>query len=71
MITSELHKGSPSGEIEAFFKRHGVVYDYDKFSNRYQAIIRYDRFEGVSIYVFLDDQKNFSRSEVHTYGTLP
>ena len=76
LIAEELYVGAPRGEIEAFFERHRIGYSYNRFGNRYQAIIRDVSGEplvdqAVSISVFLDDAGRFIGSEVVDTFTAP
>ena len=61
--------GASSYEVEAFFKRHNIGYSYDRFYQRYQAIIRdvddsWIVDQAVIIYVYVDEEKSFVSSEV-------
>ena len=70
LIAKELPVGSSAESVEAFFQRHKIEYSWDRFANRYQAIIR-----GVSknsklldqaivIYINVDAEKRFVNAEV-------
>lgn len=74
LIDAELHFGTDSQEIEAFFERHGITYSYDRFQHRYQAIIRdvspaLD--QAVVIYIYIDEAGCFKHFEVHNSFTTP
>ncbi len=70
-ITRELPVGSSSQKIEAFFHKHKLVYGYDHFTNRYDSIVRYDRFDGITITISLDNKGNMQSSDVEGYTTAP
>lgn len=70
LIASELRVGSTSEEIEAFFNKHEIDFSYDRFSERYQGIIRNvsdnkEVDQAVTIYIYVDKQKQFKSSEVN------
>jgi hypothetical protein len=70
LIASELQIGAEALTIEAFFKRHDIAFSYDRFAQRYQAIIRDVASapkvdQAIIIYIYVDDQKRFARSEVN------
>ena len=69
LIANELEAGASSHEIEEFFERHQIGYSYDRFFHRYQGIIRdvddsrvVD--QAVLIYIYVDEEKSFTSSEV-------
>ena|SRR5579872_4992737 len=69
-IKQELAPGAGAEQIEAFFARRTLEYGYDKFHNKYHAIIRnvsrYSMFDpAIEIDIFLDDEKRYVRSEVY------
>ncbi len=74
LIAAELQVGSDAQEIVDFFERHNISYSYDRFSNRYQAVIRdvspvLD--QAVVIHVYVDREKSFQRAEVQDSFTAP
>ena len=76
LIASELHIGAEESIIEAFFERHGISYSYDRFNVRYQATVRNVSSDpcvdqSVSIYIYVDEDKNFLSSEVINTFTAP
>ena len=76
LIAEELYVGASSEAIEAFFERHGILYSYDEFADRYQAIIRdvsgdAPLDQAVSIYVYIDENGDFEGSEVVDVFTAP
>lgn len=76
MIKNELAVGSSSQDIEQFFKTHNLVFSYDKFSKRYQSIIRNVSpdpgvDQAIVIYLYVDDEKKFTREEVRDSFTAP
>jgi hypothetical protein len=76
LITDELEPGADSEAIEEFFKKNEITYSYNRFSSRYQAIIR-DVATGpgvdqaVVIHVKVDDQRRFVSAEVRDSFTAP
>lgn len=76
LIASELEVGAGAQAIEAFFERHEIVFSYNRFDHRYQAIIR-DVAEGplvdqaIVIHVYVDHQRRFVRFEVKDSFTGP
>ncbi len=74
LIDSELYVGAPAEAIEAFFERHRIAYTYNKFGNRYRAIVR-DVFpdlavvQSVVIRIDLDSERRFVGSDVSDHFT--
>ena len=69
LIEAELRVGSTSDEIEHFFNEHHIVFSYDRFSERYQGIIRDvsdddEVDQAITIYIYLDKEKLFKLLEV-------
>jgi len=64
-INSYLKTGDGAEKIEAYFKKEGLEVSYDRFSNRYQSIIRHSEsnFHAITIYVYVDENKKFIRVE--------
>ena len=76
LIANDLRVGSTSSEIENFLKRNKINYSYDRFSKRYQGIIRdvsdnKNIDQAVTIYIFVDEEKSFKSSEVRDSFTAP
>jgi hypothetical protein len=76
MIAAELPRGASAEAVEAFFQRHELPYSYDRFSRRYQSIIRdVSRTPGVDqaivIYLYVDGEKRFTTAEVRDTFTAP
>jgi hypothetical protein len=76
LIAKELKVGSPFIEIEGFFQRHKIIYSYDRFSKRYQGIIRNvgnnkNIDQAVTIYIYVDEEKSFTSSDVDNSFTAP
>jgi hypothetical protein len=73
-IRAELPIGSDGQEIRAFFERHEITYTYDRFTKRYQGIIRDVSAavcidQAVSIYVYVDGQGRYKSAEVRNSFT--
>ena len=73
-INAALSKGDGPEVIEGYFKNRGLAASYDRFSNRYQSIIRnlggpFDH--AVVIYVYVDERKRLLRVETHDSYTGP
>lgn len=69
LIANELNVGASSYEVEAFFKRHNIGYSFNRFDQRYQAIIRdvddsWIVDQAVVIHIYVDEEKSFVSSEV-------
>ncbi len=74
LISNELKVGASSVEIEGFFQRHQVGYSYNKYFKRYKGIIRdVDNSrvvdQDVLIYIYVDEDKLFTSSEVQDIFT--
>jgi hypothetical protein len=70
LIAKELQVGANADVIEAFFDRHHIAYEWDRFAKIYVGIIRdlstnpklLDHSVLIDIYV--DDEKRFVNAEV-------
>lgn len=76
LIANELAVGDNSDSIEAFFQKHNIIYSYDRFARRYQAIIRNVSSDprvdqSVLVDIYVDDMRRFQRAEVHDSFTAP
>ena len=76
LISKELAHGASSEAIEQFFDRHEITYSFDRFTNRYQAIIRVVATgpgvdQAVVIRVHVDEQRRFLGAEVQDSFTAP
>lgn len=80
LVESELAVGASAQDIEQFFKRHAYLFEkdldppycfYDRIQNKYNSIIRHNRFEGIGIDIYLDDQKRLKKIDVRNYFTAP
>ena len=76
LIKKHLELGDSSLEIESFLKDNEVMFTYDKYAKRYQCIIRDASSDGrldsaIVIYLYVDEQKRFTRSEVIESFTSP
>ena len=63
-------------EVVSFFEKHQITYSFDRFANRYQAIIR-DVATGpgvdqaIVIHVHVDEDRRFLGAEVRDSFTAP
>ena len=69
LIANELSVGTSSYEVEAFFRRHNIGFSFNRFDQRYQAIIRdvddsWIVDQAVVIHIYVDEEKSFVSSEV-------
>ena len=71
LIREQLAVGAQTGEIEAFFARHGIRGGWNRFEEKYDAIVDVDQFNGVRIELFVDDERRFLRAEVYPVNTVP
>lgn len=76
LIKDGLSQGDSQSKIEQFLVDQGIVYSYDKYSSRYQGIIRdvskesnFD--QAIVIHIYVDDEKRFLDSEVRYSYTAP
>ncbi len=68
LITSELAVGAPIEEIEAFLQQHVDEYLWSEHSNRYEGVIRDVRpYYSIDVLIYLDNKREFVRSEVDYY----
>ena len=73
-VNAALSKGDASDVIESYFKNRGLGASYDRFSRRYQSIIRNTggaSDHAVVIYVYVDEKKRLLRVETHDSYTGP
>lgn len=72
-ISAALHKGADAEAIERYLEQRNLAYSYDRFSNRYQAIIRdpESNAHAITIHILLDDQKRYEDVEARDSYTLP
>ena len=76
LMAAELNVGDEASDIESFFEKNGIDYSYDRFSQRYQAIIRDVSTnptvdQAVVINVAVDRQKRLLSYEVRDSFTAP
>lgn len=76
LIKEHLALGDSSAEIESFLKGNQIMFTYDKYAHRYQCIIRgassNERVNSaIIIYLYVDEEKRFTRSEVIESFTSP
>lgn len=71
-ISSVLKPGDNAEAIEGYLRKRGLEFSYDKFSNRYQAIIRHpeSNFHAITIHILLDSQKRFTGVEANDSYTF-
>ena len=71
-ISSALKPGDNSEAIEGYLQKRGLAFSYDRFANRYQAIIRHPEsdFHAITIHILLDSEKHFKGVEANDSYTL-
>ncbi len=64
-ITAALKPGDSAEAIETYLRKRELEFSYDRFANRYQAIIRHpdSNFHAITIHILLDAQKRFAAVE--------
>lgn len=73
-INEELQLGSTTCEqIESFLKESGWGGSFDRFNRGYQITIRQDseNYKAISVFLHVDDDCVFQRSEVKETYTMP
>jgi hypothetical protein len=72
-LQASLKPGDSDAAIQQFFKQRGLGFSYDRFSNRYQSIIREpnSNFHAVVIYINVDREKRFVSGEARDSYTAP
>lgn len=77
LINQNLKPGDSESKIVIFFESQGWLYEYDKYSERFQAkspgtLTNYFIFEkGIQIYIYLDENMLFKKAEViEVYSSL-
>lgn len=62
-----LDVGDGAQKIESALTSLDISYSWDRFQNRYQGIIRHpsSSFHAITIYVYVDEQRNFKAVEVN------
>jgi len=76
LMAAELNVGDAASSIESFFERNDISFSYDRFAQRYQAIIRDvssdpNVDQAIVIYVAVDDEKRLLSFEVKDSFTAP
>ncbi len=76
LIAAELQPGKSAEQIERFFESKDITYSYDRFANRYQAIIRdvatgRNADQAIVIYINVDEKRRFLSAEVRDSFTAP
>jgi hypothetical protein len=68
-----LTEGDARPKIEEGLAKQGIPYSYDRFTDRYQGIIRSKKsdFRAVVVYVYLDSAGRLARMEVIDSFTGP
>ena len=71
-VSAALKQGATTQEIEAYLRQRGLEFSYDKYANRYQAIIRQPQstFNAITIHILLDEQKTYSGVEAEDSYTF-
>ena len=66
-IEAALSLGDDRSKIESYFEEQGLPFSYDRFSSRYQSIIRHpdSNFHAIVIYVNVDEEQRFLSAEAH------
>lgn len=72
-IHAHLQPGAPREAVEWYLAQAGFHYSFDRFANRYQAIIRHpdSSFHAISIYIYLSPEGFFERAEARDSYTFP
>lgn len=65
-IAKALKPGSSELEIAGFLRRQGWLFDYDDFENRFVAVVYRtpDQAQAVTAYIYVDEAKRMTRSDV-------
>ena len=72
LIEKELPLGASGSAIEEFFRKNEISFSWDKFAQRYVAIIRnVEPFHSITIDIFVDSKRRFVKSEVTDSYTAP
>ena len=76
LIKQHVALGDSSAKIESFLKSNDIIFTFDKYVSRYQCIIRDTSIDGqvdsaIIIYLYMDEDKNFTKSEVIESFTSP
>ena len=71
-INAQLKSGDSAFKIEDYFKSKGLSASFDAYSNRYQSIIRHpdSNFHAITIYIYVDNDKNFKSVEANDSYTF-
>jgi len=71
-INRELQPGDQAEKIEAYFKKEGIPAAYDSFRSRYQSSLRHpdSHYHVITIYVYVDTERNFIKAEAHDSYTF-
>ena len=66
-IEASLGPGDSSERIEAYFAQRGLGASFDRFQQRYQSIIRHpdSNYHAIVIYVYVDEDRRFTRAEAY------
>jgi hypothetical protein len=65
-IAKALKVGSSDLEIVGFLRRQGWIFDYNDFEKRFVAVVYRspDQVQVVTVYIYVDNAKRMSRSDV-------
>ena len=71
-ISSALKSGDNVEAIEGYLRKRGLAFSYNRFANRYQAIIRHPEsdFHAITIHILLDSEKHFKGVEANDSYTF-
>ena len=72
-VATALGKSADTDEIENYLLKRNLGFSYDRFANRYQAIIRDPSSDAhaITIYILLDGEGRFADVEAHESFTMP
>jgi hypothetical protein len=72
-LLAALGHGASTQAIESYLRQRKLPFSYDRFSNRYQSIIRDPDSDAhaISIYISLDTDGRFAGVEVRDSYTMP
>ena len=72
-LSAALGQSADTKVIESYLRSRKLPFSYDRFSNRYQAIIRDPGSDAhaITIYIRLDAHGRFAGAEAHDSYTMP
>jgi len=71
-INTALKPGDSAEKIEEYLASQQLESFYDRFSSRYQGIIRHpdSNFHAITFYIYVDKNKTFTRAEANDSYTF-